>query len=89
MKKKQKKKAVGKIDSFQVKSVALLQKVKDLIHEGNVRRISIQNEAGETIVEVLINIGLVGAIFAPGLVAIGALAAVLSDCTIVVERKAC
>lgn len=64
----------------------LLSKVKELIHEGNVRRLIIKNEEGHTIVEVPLTVGVIGAVVAPLFAAIGAIAALVSDCTIVVER---
>ena len=65
----------------------LLQRVKQLIHEGNVRRISIKHE-GHTVLELPLTLGVVGVVVAPMLVAVGALAALLGDCTIDVDRAA-
>ena len=59
--------------------------VKKLLHEGNVRRIVIK-QAGRTVVEFPLTVGVIGAVFAPILAAVGALAAVLTDCTVEVER---
>lgn len=74
-------------EEFKVKGEDLLKKIKDLIKKGNARRILIKNSQGETIIEVPLTIGAVGAVIAPALAAIGALAALLTDCTIVVIRK--
>jgi len=64
-------------------------KKEDLkVNEGNVRRITIQNKDGKTIVEVPLTVGVVGAVLAPPLAAIGAIAALVTDCTITVERDA-
>lgn len=64
----------------------VLAKVKELVHEGNVRRIAIRNEKGETVVEFPLTVGVVGALLPPMWAAIGAVAALLTNCTIVVER---
>ncbi len=72
-------------ESFKVAADQLLDAVKRLIHEGNVRRIVIKQD-GRSIVEFPMTIGVVGVVFAPVLAAVGALAAVLTECTIEVER---
>lgn len=64
----------------------LVRKVKELIREGNVRRITIRNEEGRTLLEVPLSIGVVGAALAPTLAAVGAVAALVTKCSIVVER---
>jgi hypothetical protein len=74
-------------EEFTVSGEKLIEKVKSIIHEGNVRRIIIKNEEGKTIVEFPVTIGVVGVILAPGLAAIGAIAALVTKCTIVVERE--
>lgn len=73
-------------EEFKVKGDELLAKVKQLINEGNVRKIIIKNKDGKTVVELPLTVGVVGAVFAPVLAAVGALAALLSECTLVVER---
>ncbi|PYR21370.1 MAG: hypothetical protein DMF95_31090 [Acidobacteria bacterium] len=72
-------------ESFKVAGGQLLDAVKKLVHEGNVRRIIIKQE-GRTVAEFPLTVGVVGAVFAPVLAAAGALAAVLTECTIEVER---
>ena len=72
-------------ESFKVAGGQLLDAVKKLVHEGNVRRIIIKQE-GCTVAEFPLTVGVVGAVFAPVLAAAGALAAVLTECTIEVER---
>jgi len=72
-------------ESFKVAADQLVDAVKRLLHEGNVRRIIIKQE-GKTVAEFPLTVGVVGAIVAPVLAAVGALAAVLTDCTIEVER---
>jgi len=74
-------------EEFKVNGGQLVEKVKQLIHEGNIRRISIRNEAGETLVEFPLTFGAVGAVLAPALAAVGAIAALVTNCTIVVEKK--
>lgn len=73
-------------ETFKVNGEELLKKVKELIHEGNVRRIIITGKDGKTIVELPLTVGVVGAMLAPALVVVGSLAALLSECTITVER---
>ena len=63
----------------------LVDAVKRLVHEGNVRRVIIAQD-GRTIAEFPLTVGVIGAVLAPMLAAVGAIAAVVSDCTVVVER---
>jgi len=72
---------------FKVTGEELLSKIKEIIHEGNVRKIIIKNERGETYLEIPVTIGVIGAILAPVFAAIGALAALAANFTIVVERR--
>jgi hypothetical protein len=72
---------------FKVTGEELLARIKELIREGNVRRITIKNEKGETYLEIPVTIGLIGAIVAPVFAAIGALAALAANFTIEVEKK--
>jgi hypothetical protein len=83
-----KKKTSGtkKQESFEIKGEDLLKKVKQLIKEGNVRRITILNKEGKEIVVIPLTIGVVGAILVPPLAAVGAIAALVTECTIKVER---
>jgi hypothetical protein len=76
-----------KKSSFNVSGDDLLKKVKQLIHEGNVNRIIIKNEEGHTYLEIPVTIGLIGAIVAPILAAVGALAALVAKFKIEVIRK--
>ena len=71
---------------FTVNGDEVVAKVKELIHEGNIRRIILKNEDGRTMLEVPLTIGLIGAALLPVLAAIGAAAAIASRCTLVVER---
>ena len=72
---------------FKVRGDELLKKIKDIIREGNVRRIIIKNEKGKEYMEIPVNIGILGLFFAPILVAVGAIAAMASCFTIEVVRK--
>lgn len=74
-------------EQFRVNGEEVTAKVKELLHEGNVRRIVIQDKDGKTVMEVPMTIGVVGAIFAPVLAAVGAAAALLTECTILVVRE--
>ena len=73
-------------EEIRVRGSELADKVKALIHEGNVRRIIIKNEQGHTFIEIPVTVAAVGIVFAPVLAAIGALAAMAAHFTVVVER---
>lgn len=73
-------------DEFKVNGEELLSKVKQLVKEGNVRRIIINDKDGKTLMELPLTIGVVGAVLAPVLAAVGAVAALVSECTILVVR---
>jgi len=72
-------------ESFKVAADQLVDAIRQIIREGNVRRVIIKQD-GRSIVEFPITVGVIGTVFAPMLAAAGALAAVLTDCTIEVER---
>lgn len=72
---------------FKVSGEMLLTRVKELVHEGNVRRILVKNDKGEVMAEFPLTAGVVGAILLPVWAAIGAIAALAADLTIVVERR--
>ena len=78
---------MGAKEFFTVNGEHLLQKIKDLIAEGNVRRITITEKSGKELMSFPLSVGVVGALFAPVLAAIGALAAIIGECTIAVERE--
>jgi hypothetical protein len=73
-------------ESFKSNGENLLKKVKELINEGNVRKISIQDHSGKELMSFPLTVGVVGAVLAPVLAAIGAVAALVGECTITVER---
>jgi hypothetical protein len=70
-----------------VNSEDLVKKIKDLLHEGNVSKIIVRDEQGKLLLEVPATAGLIGALLAPWLAAVGAVAALVSRCTISVERE--
>lgn len=76
-----------KKESFKVSGDDLLKKIKELIKEGNVRRITITDKNGKTIAEFPLTLGVVGAVLAPVLAAVGAIAALVTECTISVEKE--
>jgi len=74
-------------EEFSISADNLVSKVKELIHEGNVTRIIIRDEKGKTLLEIPATVGVVGAILAPWLAALGAIAALATRCTLAVERR--
>lgn len=74
-------------DFFSTTGENLLKKVKELIAEGNVRRITITDKSGKEWMSFPLTIGVVGALIAPVLAAVGALAALIGECSITVERE--
>jgi len=76
-----------KEETFTVTGDSLLKKVKELINEGNIRKITIKDKNGKTIFIVPLTLGVVGAVLAPVLAGIGAIAALLTECSITVERE--
>ena len=77
----------NKKEEFKVSGEDIIGKIKEVIKEGNARRIIIKNEDGESVAEFPLTVGAVGALVAPILAAVGAIAALLTKCTIVVEKK--
>jgi hypothetical protein len=82
----EKKEPKTRFEEFKVEGGEILNKFKEIIHEGNVRRIILKDEHGKTFLEIPLTIGVVGAIVAPVLAAVGAIAALASNLTIVVEK---
>ena len=74
-------------DSFEVSGEELLKKIKELIKEGNVREISIESKKGRVIMVLPLTLGVIGAALLPPLAAVGAIAALLTECTIRVKRS--
>jgi len=75
-----------KEETFTLNGENLLKKVKELVKEGNVRRITIRDKSGKDLIVLPLTIGVVGVVIAPALAAVGALAALVTECTIAVER---
>lgn len=73
-------------EEFKVKGEDLIGKVKEIIHAGNVRRLIIKGKDGKTMIEIPLTVGVVGIAIAPILAAVGAIAALVTECTILVER---
>jgi hypothetical protein len=77
-----------RIEEFEVSGDKVVETVKRLVHEGNIRRITIKGEDGKTLIEIPLTFGVVGAVLLPVWAALGALAALVARCTIVVEKTA-
>jgi len=73
-------------EEFSVDGEQLVAKIKEILHQGNVRRITIKNEKGETLIEIPLTIGVVGIMLLPTWAAIGAIAALVANLTIGVEK---
>jgi hypothetical protein len=78
---------VTKKEEFKISGDKIVEKVKEIIKEGNARRIIIKNEKEEIVAEFPLTAGAVGVLIAPALAALGAIAALLTKCTLVVERR--
>jgi uncharacterized membrane protein YvbJ len=74
-------------EEFSVSADNLIEKVKELLHEGNVTRIIVKDEKEKVMLEIPVTIGIIGVVLAPWLAALGAIAALVTNCKIVVERK--
>lgn len=73
-------------EEFEISGEGLLAKIKELVHEGNIRRIIIKNEEGKTLIDIPLTLGVVGVFLAPQLAAIGAIAALVTHGSIVLEK---
>jgi len=74
-------------EEFKVSGEDIVRKVKQIIDEGNARKVIIKNDKGESVMEFSLTIGAIGTLIAPILAAVGAMAALLTSCTIIVEKK--
>jgi hypothetical protein len=74
-------------EEFRVKGEELLAKIKQLVHEGNIRRIIIKDKDGKVLIEFPLTFGVVGLVLAPTLAAVGALAALVTEATVMVEKE--
>ena len=77
----------GTTEEQRVEGEGLVQRVKELVREGNVRRIKVKNDEGRTLLEIPLTVGVVGVALIPVWVALGAIAALASDYTLEIERK--
>lgn len=73
-------------EELKIEGGKVLDTIRDLIHQGNIRRITLKNEEGKTLIEIPLTLGLVGAALLPVFAAVGALAAVATRLVIAVER---
>jgi len=76
-----------KVEEFSVSSDRLVEKVKQLLHEGNVTRVIVKDEKGTVLLDMPATAGVVGIVLAPLLAALGAVAALATNCTVSVERR--
>jgi uncharacterized membrane protein YvbJ len=74
-------------EEYSVSSNNLIERVKELLHEGNITRIIVKNEKGNVLLEIPATVGVIGVVLAPWLAALGAIAALAANCKIVVERR--
>ncbi len=81
--------AVAKVtrEEYSVSGKNLVDRVQELLHEGNVTRVIVKDDKGKSLLEIPATIGVVGAVLAPWLVALGVIAALVTNCRIVVERR--
>jgi len=77
----------SRTEEFHVSGEELLSRIKAIIHEGNIRRVSIKDKEGKVLIEFPLTFGVVGFILAPTLAAVGAIAALVTEATIVVEKE--
>ena len=73
-------------ETFKINGEDLVAKIKELLREGNINKITIKDKDGKTIAVFPVTVGVVGLLFAPALAAIGAIAALVTECSITVER---
>jgi len=74
-------------EEFSVSADNLIEKVKELLHEGNVTRIIVKDEKGRVLLEIPVTVGIIGVVLAPWLAALGVITALATNCTVVVERR--
>ena len=73
-------------EEFKVSGADLVDRIRDLVRKGNIRRITIRNESGKTLIDIPLTVGVAGAIIAPQLAAISAIAALVMRCSVMIER---
>ena len=74
-------------ERYKVAGDKVVAKLKELLHEGNIRHVVIKNDEGKTLIEIPVTIGVAGALLVPVWAAVGAVAAVVTNCTIEIERQ--
>lgn len=74
-------------EEFSVSADNLIERVKELVHEGNITRIIVKDEAGKVLLEIPATVGVVGVVLAPWLAALGVIAALVTNCRVVVKRR--
>lgn len=85
-KKEEPKTGKTRTEEFKLNGGEILDKIKEIIHEGNIRRIMLKDESGKVFMEIPLTVGIIGAALVPVLAAVGAIAALVSKLTIVVEK---
>jgi hypothetical protein len=79
------------VEEFKITGDALVAKIKDLIHQGNIRRIIIKNEEGHTLIEIPMTVGVIGGVLSaalfPVVAAVGVIGAMVAHLTVVIERQ--
>ncbi len=73
-------------EEFKVQGEQIMAKIRELIRQGNIRRISVKNDEGKTLVDIPLTLGVVGALLLPQLAALGVIFALLGNCRLVVEK---
>ncbi|MFN8435671.1 MAG: DUF4342 domain-containing protein [Anaerolineales bacterium] len=73
-------------EEFRVEGEKIIAKIKELLHEGNIRKVIIKDKDGKVLMEIPVTIGVVGVLIAPQLAALGAIAALLTEATVIVEK---
>ena len=73
-------------EEFRVEGEKIITKIKELLHEGNIRKVIIKDKDGKILMEIPVTIGVVGVLIAPQLAALGAIGALLTEATVVVEK---
>jgi len=76
----------SRFEQYELKGEEVVAKVREVLHEGNVRRIIIKNEEGKTLIEIPLTLGVIGALLLPVWAGLGAMAALVARCTLVVEK---
>ena len=74
-------------EEYTVSGSNLIDRIRELLHEGNVTRVIVKDEKGKTLLEIPATVGVIGVVLAPWLAALGVIAALVTNCTIVVERR--